>query len=407
MGSSRKHPSPPRRRPHALPRIVSALSLPLPFPCLCPFPASALSLPLPFPCLCPFPASASASVLNLNLNLIFPPVTRKIFRLTIFFRFQRVPLLFYTTGMMGLLEHFKVMGVHQRLFDSFLALLFFFFLRLILIKLAHHFQPDKGKDFFRRKAATYISVFVLILLLALTWINAFSSLSTYLGLLSAGLAVALKDPLTNLAGWLFILVRKPFETGDRIQIGDYAGDVVDIDIFQFSLMESGTAGTSKDMRTGRLVRISNGTVFTQPQVNFTKGWFEFTNNIIEVTITFESNWKKAKAILEEIALAEVGDASAKARDTMNRSTEKYMILDMSLDPFVLTEVGTNGVVLTTVYLCHPRLRRLSANRVWAQVLERFSAEHDIAFAYSTQRSFNAIAEGKTTAGTVQETPPSP
>lgn len=49
-----------------------------------------------------------------------------------------------------------------------------------------------------------------------------SALSTYLGLLSAGLAIALQDPIVNLAGWLFILWRRPFDVGDRVQVGRIA-----------------------------------------------------------------------------------------------------------------------------------------------------------------------------------------
>ena len=297
-------------------------------------------------------------------------------------------------AMKNILEHLGNMGLYDRLFDSILAFVFFVLLRWILVKILLRFPHDKHKEFLWRKTATYCSAFVFILLLAFVWLRAFHSLSTYFGLLSAGLAVALKDPLTNIAGWLFILVRKPFEIGDRVQVGDYAGDVIDIDIFQFTLMESGTSGVSKDMRTGRLVKISNSAVFTEPQVNFTKGWFEYIWNTIEVSVTFESNWKKARTILEEIVTAESEDTDRRAKETMGEASEKYMVLDMDLEPRVLAGVGENGVMLTAIYLCDPRVRRMSYSKVWEQLLERFSGEDDIAFAYLTQRSFSNITEGK-------------
>jgi hypothetical protein len=52
------------------------------------------------------------------------------------------------------------------------------------------------------------------------------------------------------------------------------------------------------------------------------------------------------------------------------------------------------VLLTAVYLCDPRARRTSSSKVWEQLLERFSAENDISFAYPTQRGFSNITEGK-------------
>ena len=296
--------------------------------------------------------------------------------------------------MKNILAFIDIMGVHYRLFDSVLAFVFFLVLRWALVKLFIRLPHEKQKEFLWRKAATYCSVSVLFLLLAFVWLRGFHSLSTFIGLFSAGLAIALKDPITNVAGWLFILVRKPFETGDRVQVGNYAGDVIDIDIFQFTLLESGTAGVSKDMRTGRLIKISNSTVFTEPQVNFTKGLFEYVWNVIDVCITFESDWKKARTILEEIVTAEGEDRGRRAKETMGKASGKYMVLDMGLEPLVLAAIGGNGVILTAVYLCDPLSRRSSSSRVSEQILERFSREDDVTFAYNTQRSFINVTEGK-------------
>lgn len=296
--------------------------------------------------------------------------------------------------MKNILEYFPNIGFYDKLFDSLLAIVFFILLRWILTRIFLRFPHEKKKEFLWRKTATYCSATVLMLLLAVVWLRGFSSVSTYLGLVSAGLAVALKDPLTNIAGWLFIVIRKPFQTGDRVQIGEYAGDVIDIDIFQFTLMESGISGVYKDFRTGRLVKISNSTVFTEPQVNFTKGWFEYVWNAVEVHITLESNWKKARSILEDVAAAESQERGKKAKESIGEASEKFMVLDMDLESRVFTGVNENGVVLTAVYLCDPRHRRLSSSNVWEQLLEKFSGEDDIAFAYVTQRSFSNITEGK-------------
>ena len=297
-------------------------------------------------------------------------------------------------AMKNVLAYLDSMGLHDKLFDSALAFAFFILLHWALIRIFRRFPHEKQNKFLWRKAATYCSVSVLLLLLGFVWLRGFHSLSTFIGLLSAGLAIALKDPITNIAGWLFILVRKPFETGDRVQVGNYAGDVIDIDIFQFTLMESGTVGVSKDIRTGRLIKISNNTVFTEPQINFTAGWFEYIWNTIEVCVTFESNWKKAMTILEEIVTAEGEDTGRRAKDAMVKASEKLMALDMGLEPHVLAAIGNNGVVLTAVYLCDPRSRRLSSSKVSEQLLERFSEEDDIAFAYNTERSFSNAIERK-------------
>lgn len=150
-----------------------------------------------------------------------------------------------------------------------------------------------------RKSVGYTLVAAGIFLLWETWFRGFEAVATFLGLLSAGLAIALKDPVANVAGWAFIVWRRPFEVGHRIQIGSHAGDVIDVQLFQFTLNEIGN-WVDADQSTGRIVHIPNGRVFTDPVANYDKG-FPFIWNEVPVIVTFESDWKQAKTILEQVA----------------------------------------------------------------------------------------------------------
>lgn len=78
-----------------------------------------------------------------------------------------------------------------------------------------------------RRAVLYTYTILVILLIGQIWIEGIGSLTTFLGLASAGVAVAMHDTIANIAGWFFIITRKPFKLGDRIQIGDTAGDVAE------------------------------------------------------------------------------------------------------------------------------------------------------------------------------------
>src|SRR3989454_11689426 len=104
-----------------------------------------------------------------------------------------------------------------------------------------------------RKGLTYALVTVGVILVAQTWFIGTTALTTYLGLVSAGLAIALKEPVSNVAGWAFIIWRRPFEVGDRIQIGPHAGDVIDLGLFQFTLNEIG-AWVQADQSSGRIIQ---------------------------------------------------------------------------------------------------------------------------------------------------------
>ena len=88
-----------------------------------------------------------------------------------------------------------------------------------------------------------------------------SSLATFLGLLSAGLAVGLRDVLLAIGGYLVIVRKFRVGVGDRVQISDVTGEVTNLGILQFDLSEIDMA---TGRRTGRLVSFSNSYVFVSP-----------------------------------------------------------------------------------------------------------------------------------------------
>jgi len=203
----------------------------------------------------------------------------------------------------------------------------------------------------------------------------------------------LKDLLVNLAGWIFIIWRKPFEVGDRIQIGNQSGDVIDIRIFQFTLMEIGN-WVDADQSTGRVIHIPNGKVFTEPQANYHKG-FQYIWNEVPVLVTFESNWKKAKEILHRMGVEHAEHLSTSAEQRIKEASRKFMIFYTKLSPTVYTTVKDCGVLLTIRYICEPRRRRDSEQAIWEDILREFAKCADIDFAYPTQRFYNNVLEGKT------------
>ena len=119
----------------------------------------------------------------------------------------------------------------EKILTSLIAILVLLLLREIVLKIAFKKIEDVKIQYKWRKTSTYITSFIAFLFLVKIWFQGFGSLATFFGLLSAGIAIALKDPIVNLVAWLFIMVRKPFVVGDRIEIDDVSGDVIDIRIF--------------------------------------------------------------------------------------------------------------------------------------------------------------------------------
>ena len=267
---------------------------------------------------------------------------------------------------------------------SIIILVAIWLVRLLILKLVWRQTEDVKRRYAWKSILSYTFPFIGFFLIISVWVQAFGAeAGAFLGLLSAGLAIALKDPLTNIAGWLFILVRKPFAVGDRIQIGNHAGDVIDIRVFQFTILEIGN-WVKADQSTGRIIHIPNGKVFNDSQANYNVG-FQFIWHEIPVIITFESNWEKAKQILLQIVNDETLQFSEVAEKQIKEASKNFMVFYKHLTPTVYSRVIEYGICLTIRFLCDPRNRRTKEHIIWEHILREFAKMKDIHFAYPTQR----------------------
>lgn len=263
-------------------------------------------------------------------------------------------------------------------------------IRYAILKIVWRLTEDPKSRYTWKRSVSFTVGILMVILIGSVWIRAMSQFGAFLGLLTAGLAIALKDMLTNIAGWIFILTRKPFNLGDRVQIGEQAGDVIDIRLFQFTLLEIGN-WVHADQSTGRIIHIPNGIVFTKPQSNYSTG-FKYIWNEMTVLVTFESHWQMAKAILQKIIHDHSENLSKDAEKRIIEASKKYMIFYQYLTPIVYTSTEPSGVLLTMRYICDPRKRRSTEHEIWEEVLKEFARHKEIEFAYPTQRFFTRPAE---------------
>ncbi|RLC51056.1 MAG: mechanosensitive ion channel family protein [Candidatus Cloacimonadota bacterium] len=272
-----------------------------------------------------------------------------------------------------------------KVIKSIVIIAVLFLLRLLVRSLILKKIKDMKLHYQWRKIVNSAVLIIGIIIVGRIWYDGVQSIATYFGLLSAGIAVALRDPLVNLAGWLYIVSRKPFEVGERIQIGDIAGDVIDQSAFEISLLEIGN-WVDADQSTGRIVHVPNGKVFTHHLANYDKG-FKYVWNEIRVVVTFESDWQKAKQILLEIVNNRSEHITATIERQIKQAARKFMIYYKNLTPIVYTDVKDHGVQLTIRHLCETRKRRGYTESMWEDILIEFAKHKDIDLAYPTTRFY--------------------
>ncbi len=241
----------------------------------------------------------------------------------------------------------------------------------------------------RKTSSNFIHLISLILLFFL-WSNQLSSFATFLGLLTAGLAIAFKDPIMNLAGWYYVVFRKPFKLGDRIQVDDHTGDVVDISLFEFKLIEIGH-WIQGDQSTGRILHLPNQKVFSSVIANY-NALVNFIWDEISFTVAFESDFEKLKHDLEKILKDYSGIEYEQAEKRLAEISGEFFINQSKLKATVFYEIKENGILFHLRYLCDPLNRRNAKQNLNEKLLYYFKNNKDMRLNYTTIRVSDTFVE---------------
>lgn len=236
-----------------------------------------------------------------------------------------------------------------------------------------------------RKNASYVATAIYLLVLLTIWAGSTKQWATVLSVMGAGIALALHEVLLNIAGWSYVVVRHPFRTGDRIEIDGLRGDVIDIRLFQTTLLEVGN-WVDGDQSTGRVVHLPHGQIFRKPLYNYTEG-FEYLWNEISLLFTFESNWQKAKEQFLAFGEEESHELQGQVERKIDRMARDYLIYYRNLSPIVYTRILDSGVQLTLRYLTEAKKRRGGEDAISKKMLDYIASQPDIDFAYPTYRIY--------------------
>lgn len=150
-----------------------------------------------------------------------------------------------------------------------------------------------------RKFVVFSGYLVVLLFLTILFEDRLGRLSFALGVAGAGVAVALQDVLASIAGAFSIGFSSLFAVGDRIQIGDTRGDVIDIGLLRTTLLETGN-WVSGDLYNGRIARIPNSAVLKGSVFNYSQG-FRFVWDEIKIPFTTTSDCQFAREMLLRVA----------------------------------------------------------------------------------------------------------
>ena len=211
-----------------------------------------------------------------------------------------------------------------------------------------------------------VRLFVGVCLLfgvASIWFDDPTTLTTALGLVSAGLAFALQKVVTAVAGYLVILRGKTFNVGDRIAMGGVRGDVIALGFTQTTIMEMGqppsVQGADPAMwvqsrqYTGRVVTVSNAKIFDEPVYNYTHE-FPYLWEEMSLPIHYTADRDRAERILLDVVgrhAVRSDELDAAAIDELKR---RYFLERLGTQPRVYYRLTDNWLELTVRFVVRDR-----------------------------------------------------
>ncbi len=273
--------------------------------------------------------------------------------------------------------------LYGRLIHTAMVILIGYLSIFLFVRIVNRRIKDLKVRHMTRRNVVYAFHILMILYIFFYWVENTSSIVIFLSVISAGIVLALQDVILSIAGWFLILIRRPFEVGDRIEMGGVKGDVIDIRLFETSLFELGN-WIDADQSTGRIVNVPNSAVFKRATHNYSRG-FEFIWNEIAILVTFESDWKRAEEIMVKHGLAKAKNMGEIVKEKIETMAKHYMIRSENLTPTVYVDIKDNGTELTLRYLTAARDRRASQDELCRVILDDFEKEENVNFAYPTYR----------------------
>ncbi|AJC86307.1 mechanosensitive ion channel family protein [Campylobacter sp. RM16704] len=289
----------------------------------------------------------------------------------------------------------KIQGI--RAFNIVLAIVIVIAIAFLLKFIARKYIGDNERFYTANKIINFININVIILILLFGYIENISYLVTVLGFASAGLAIAMKDMFMSMLGWCVIVFGGSFRVGDRVKVFQnnthYIGDIIDISFLRITLYEDISLLTYTDNRRGgRIIFIPNNFIFTNLISNYTHHGVKTVWDGLDITLTFDSNYKKALEIVEDIVIKASKGYTRIAKESMSKLRNEYSIRNPKVEPRFFTFLEGYGMRISAWYMTNSYAALVLRSNISKEIINEFNKHDDIKIAYPSQNLYMAKHE---------------
>ena len=251
-------------------------------------------------------------------------------------------------------------------FSTFFVLLVFFIIKKLGKIFINKKTEGKTEFFFNQSFKVVINFFEIIALISI-WADSIKSLVTLISVISAAMTIALREMILNFFCGIYIKAKKPFKVEDRIEIDNLRGDVMNISLLDFEVLEVSTK-EENGQSTGVVVNFPNSIVLSKPVKNINKG-FKYVWNELLIKVKYDSDLVKNKKNIYKIInnIETIKNIPKKMKSQIKSMTAENRIYFNKYDPIIYTKIVDDHVELTVRYLMHPKKARYVESVIWNKI----------------------------------------
>jgi small-conductance mechanosensitive channel len=222
--------------------------------------------------------------------------------------------------------------------------------------------------------------FVIIVFIFVSFMNQnWYATAVSLGLISLLLGFALQTPIASLIGWFYIIARTPYRIGDRIQVGNFTGDVVEIHYLDTTLWEFAGNYMTNDMPSGRLIRFPNSLLFTTEVYNYSWKKFPYIWNEIPFHVAYESDLSFIEQTVRRVTKEELGTEMESEVRKLRAMIDDTPVNEEQIKEYPFVQFRTNvntWIEVLVIYLVEPRQSGAVRSRIIKRILHELLKEPD-------------------------------
>jgi small-conductance mechanosensitive channel len=275
---------------------------------------------------------------------------------------------------MGWTDLFPILDPYKEIIELIFVIIIIFLIFTIIIRMLKKQLLKKVK---RKKQISNVIAFfgiikiifviLVIIIIIIAYYGNWGDVGFIAGLLTIALGMALQKPISSVFAWLIIVIRRPFNIGDRVVISNIKGDVADISLTHIYLDEVGGTIDGEE-KSNRSVILPTSIIFEQGIINYNEK-DEYILDEVTIAITYESNLEKAEKIMNTA----VGKIMTPLWETFQKR--------LPLESHTRLKCKDSGIDVTVRYYSIITKRNSISTDIIREILKQISKTKDVEIAY--------------------------